>query len=81
VIGVSGYQYETSGHVYSIAVEVPTFWLDSREFLLYNPADTYVMRSHDAFLLQRTAAELVHYRGYYRARPLDRPHWAVLSYD
>jgi hypothetical protein len=60
---------------------MPTFSFDSREFLLYNPADTHAMASHDAFLLQRTAAELVHYRGCYSARPLDRPHGALLSYD
>jgi hypothetical protein len=81
VIGVSRYQYEPSGHVFSIAVEVPTFSFDSREFLLYNPADTHAMASHDGFLLRRTAAEMVHYRGYFRASPLERPHWAVLSYD
>jgi hypothetical protein len=81
VIGVSRYQYEPSGEVFSIAVEVPTFSFDSKEFLLYNPADAHRMVSHDAFLLQRTAAELERHRGYSRGRPLDRPHWAVLSYD
>jgi hypothetical protein len=81
VIGVSGYQYEPSGDVYSLAVEVPTFSFDSREFLVYNPADTHAMVSHDAWLLRRTAAELVHYRGYHSVRSLDRPHWKVLSYD
>jgi hypothetical protein len=81
VIGVRGYQYETSGDVFSLAVEVPTFSFDSREYLLYNPADTHVMASHDADLLLRTSAELVQYRGYYSARMLDRPHWTVLSFD
>ena len=81
VIGVRGYQYEPVGEVYSLAVEVPTFSLDSREYLLYNPADTHVMASHDADLLLRTAAELAQYRGYYSARRLDRPHWTVLSFD
>jgi hypothetical protein len=81
VIGVRGYQYEPSGDAYTIAVEVPAFRLDSREFLLYNAADVHAMVSHDAFLLQRTAAELVHYRGYSSARSLDRPHWKLLSYD
>ena len=81
VIGVRGYQYETSGDVFSLAVEVPTFSFDSREYLLYNPADTHVMASHDADLLLRTSAELVQYRGYYSARRLDRPHWTVLSFD
>ena len=81
VIGVSGYQYEPSGDAYNLAVEVPTFSFDSREFLLYNPADTHAMTSHDADLLQRTAAELVQYRGYYRARTTDRLHWKLLSFD
>lgn len=81
VIGVSGYQYEPSGDTYSLAVEVPTFSVDSREYLLYNPSDAHVMASHDADLLLRTAAELAHYRGYYSARSLDRPHWKVLSFD
>jgi hypothetical protein len=81
VMGVSGYQYEPSGDAYNLAVEVPTLSFDSREFLLYNPADSHAMTSHDADLLQRTAAELVHYRGYFRARALDRPHWKVLSFD
>jgi len=81
VIGVRGYQYEPVGEAYSLAVEVPTFSFASREFLLYNPADTHVMASHDADVLQRTPAELTHYRGYYSARKLDRPHWTVLSFD
>lgn len=81
VIGVSRYQYEPSGDVFSLAVEVPTFSIDSREFLVYNPADNHAMVSHDAFLLQLTVAELVQYRGYSNSRPLDRPHWALLSYD
>jgi hypothetical protein len=81
VMGVGGYQYEPTGDAFNLAVEVPTFSFDSREFLLYNPADRHAMASHDSFLLLRTAAELVHYRGYYSARPLDRPHWKVLSYD
>lgn len=81
VIGVRGYQYEPTGDAYSIAVEVPSFTLDSRVFLVYNPADRHAMVSHDAFLLRHTAEELVNYRGYHSARPLDRPHWAVLFYD
>jgi hypothetical protein len=81
VIGVRGYQYETSGEVFSLAVEVPTFSFDSREYLLYNPADSHVMASHDADLLLRTAAELGQYRGYHSARSLDRPHWTLLSFD
>jgi hypothetical protein len=81
VIGVSRYQYEPSGDGYNLAVEMPSFSFDSREFLVYNPNDTHAMASHDAFLLQRTAAELLNYPGYYSARPLDRPHWALLSYD
>ena len=81
VIGVRGYQYELSGDVYSLAVEVPTFSFDSREYLLYNPADTHVMASHDADLLRRTAAELVQYRGYFSARPVGRRHWFLLSFD
>jgi hypothetical protein len=81
VMGVSGYQYEPYRDVYSLAVEVPAFAFDSRVFLVYNPADTHVMASHDADLLRRTAAELMHYRGYYTARPLDRPHWKALFFD
>lgn len=81
VIGVRGYQYETSGDVFSLAVEVPTFSFDSREYLFYNPADVQVMASHDADLLLRTAAELPQYRGYHSARRLDRPHWFLLSFD
>jgi hypothetical protein len=81
VIGVRGYQYETSGEVFSLAVQVPTFSFDSQEYLLYNPADNHVMASHDADLLLRTSAELVQYRGYYTAHSLDRPHWTLLSFD
>ncbi len=81
VIGVRGYQYETTGDVFSLAVEVPTFSFDSREYLLYNSEDTHVMASHDADLLLRTAAELPQYRGYHSARRLDRPHWTLLSFD
>lgn len=81
VIGVRGYQYEISDNGYSLAVEVPTFSFDSREYLLYNPADTHVMASHDADLLLRTAGELAQYRGYHSARRLDRPHWTYLSFD
>ena len=81
VIGVRGYQYETSGDVFSLAVEVPTFSFDSREYLFYNPGDAQVMASHDADLLLRTAAELPQYRGYHSARRLDRPHWFLLSFD
>ena len=81
VIGVRGYQYETSGEVFSLAVEVPTFSFDSREYLFYSPGDVQVMASHDADLLLRSAAELPQYRGYHSARRLDRPHWFLLSFD
>jgi hypothetical protein len=81
VMGVRGYQYESSGDVFNLAVEVPTFSFDSREYLFYNPADSPVMASHDADLLLRTAAELERYRGYHTARHLDQPHWSLLSFD
>ena len=81
VIGVRGYQYEISGDGFSLAVEVPTFSFDSREYLFYNPGDVHVMASHDADLLVRTAAELPQYRGYHSARRVDRLHWFLLSFD
>jgi hypothetical protein len=81
VIGIAGCQYEPFGDVYSLAVEMPTFSFDSREYLFYNPADARVMASHDADLLLRTAAEILQYRGYHSARALDRAHWSVLSFD
>ncbi len=81
VIGVCRYQYEPIGNAYSLAVEMPTFSFDSREFLLYNPSDHPAMTSHDADLLQRSAAELIQYRGYHSATPLHRAHWTLLSYD
>ncbi len=81
VVGVRGYQYESAGDTFSLAVEVPTCSIDAREFLHYNPHDRHVMASHDADLLRRTAAELPDYRGYHSARDLPRPHWVVLSFD
>jgi hypothetical protein len=81
LMGVRGYRYEPTGDSYTLAVEVPTFSIDSREYLVYNPSDTYVMASHDADLLQRSAAELTQYRGYHSARPVNRAHWIVLSFD
>lgn len=81
VIGVRGYQYALAGDGYRLAVEVPTFSIDSREFLFYSSVDIVLMASHDADLLRRTDAELAQYRGYSNARSVGRARWRVLSFD
>jgi hypothetical protein len=81
VIGVAGYQYGATDNAYVLAVEVPTFSLTAREFLVYDPTDAHVMPSHDAHCLLPTASERALYRGYYSATPLDQAHWKVLLFD
>ena len=67
--------------MFRLAVEAPSFSIDSRDYLFYNPSVSQVRASHDADLLRRTAAELPQYRGYHSARRLGRPYWSLLSFD
>lgn len=83
VIGISEYRYEPHGAAYNLFFEQFTNRFGTREFVMYNPRDEYVMTSHVYDLLELTPEQLAleRMRGHNALNDAPFPHWKYFWFD
>jgi hypothetical protein len=84
VRGIEKYHYWSEGDAYNLYFEQPLFILDNfgtREFVVYNPLDEHIMRSHTSWTLILTPEELEDAQGWYAVNDATIPHWKYFWFD
>ncbi len=83
VMGIPQYHYEPHGAGYNVVFEQFNHRFGTREFVVYNPLDEYIMTAHAIDILEMTSEQLVieRTRGHNSRHDLPQPHWKYFWFD
>jgi hypothetical protein len=84
VRSIEKYHYWAEGEGYNLFFEQPLLIIDNfgtREFVVYNPLDEHIMRSHTSWTLILTPEQLAGASGWYAVNDASTPHWKYFWFD
>lgn len=84
VVGIEKFHYAPSENGYNLFFEQPRFLLDNlgtREWVVFNPRDEYLMVSHTSGFLLLEPDELERNQGWYAVHDTSHPRWKSFWFE